>query len=137
MTSGPRRTAAAMPAAGYRRPELVGTDGLSVSVVGESGEDCGTFDFAGLEAPEELVRSLAAGFARASGPGGRWKSAETVREYAKTLRRFAPRRVGGEPAFVRDRRSDPGSVVVLAQRSPVEGPLAGGDQQGARPYCMT
>ena len=38
----------------------------------------------------ELKRALVAGFARASGPGGRWKSVHTVKQAAKVLlRRFA------------------------------------------------
>ena len=89
MTSRRKPTAAVLPTAGYRRPLLVDADGLSVGVVGESGEDFGTFDFAGLDAPVELIRALVAGFARASGPGGRWRSAQTVRAAAQILRRFA------------------------------------------------
>ena len=89
MTSRRKPTAAVLPTAGYRRPLLVDADGLSVGVVGENGEDFGTFDFAGLDAPVELIRALVAGFARASGPGGRWRSAHTVRGAASNLRRFA------------------------------------------------
>ena len=91
MTSGLRQTAAVLPPAAYRRPVLFDADGLRVAVVGESGEDFGTFDFASVEAPVELTRALVAGFARASGPGGRWRSAHTVRSAADTLRRFARR----------------------------------------------
>ena len=89
MTGRPKRTAAAMPAAGYRRPEMLGADGLTVSVVGEDGQNFGRFDFTSVEAPAELMRALVDGFAVASGPGGRWKSPHTVRDCARTLRRFA------------------------------------------------
>ena len=89
MTSGLRQTAAVLPPAAYRRPVLFDADGLRVAVVGESGEDFGTFDFASVKAPVELTRALVAGFARASGPGGRWRSAHTVRRAAEILRRFA------------------------------------------------
>ena len=97
MTVSMKRTAAAMPAAGYHRPALLDADGLSVAVVGESGEDFGTFDFADLEAPVELTRALVAGFARASGPGGRWRSVHTVNQAAKVLRRFAREVLAANP----------------------------------------
>ena len=89
MTGRRKRTAAAMPAAGYRRPAMLGDDGLTVSVVGEDGRDFGCFDFTSVEAPAELMRALVAEFARASGPGGRWKSPDTMRTTAQALRRFA------------------------------------------------
>ena len=89
MTGRSNRTAAAVPAAGYRRPAMLSADGLRVSVVGENGEDFGTFDFTDVVAPVELKRALVAGFACASGPGGRWKSVHTVKQAAKVLQRFA------------------------------------------------
>ena len=89
MTGRAKPTAAAMPPPGYRRPAMVSDDGLSVSVVGEAGEPFGQFDFTDVAAPPELMRALVAGFARASGPGGRWKARDSVRAGAGVLRRFA------------------------------------------------
>lgn len=89
MTGRRKPTAAAMPPAGYRRPEMVSGDGLSVAVVGEAGEDFGRFDFTKVAAPPELMRALVAGFARATGPGGRWKTYSSARKGAEVLRRFA------------------------------------------------
>ena len=89
MSPQQKQTAAVLPAAGYRRPALVGAGGLTVDVVGESGETFGRFDFSGVDAPVELTRALVEGFARKSGPGGRWASVQTVRSGADNLRRFA------------------------------------------------
>ena len=89
MTGRRKPTAAAMPPAGYRRPKMLSGDGLSVAVVGEAGEDFGRFDFTKVAAAPELMRALVSGFARATGPGGRWKAYSSAREGAQVLRRFA------------------------------------------------
>ena len=81
-------TAAVLPPAGYHRPDMVGADGLSVAVVHENGDES-AFDFAGIAAPDELVRALVAGFADAAGPGGPWKARDTVQQAATVLRRLA------------------------------------------------
>ena len=97
MTVPLKRTAAVLPPAGYHRPERVGVGGLSVAVVGESGEDFGTYDFADVKAPVELTRALVDGFVRASGPGGQWRSRHTVRKAAQVLRRFATEAAAANP----------------------------------------
>ena len=84
-----KRNAAAHPKGKIRRPRPVSPDGLTVKVTGEDGEDFGVFDFSGVEAPPELLRALVAGFARATGSGGRWRQRTTVENGAKALRRFA------------------------------------------------
>ena len=104
MTRRAKPTAAAMPPAGYRRPEMLSDDGLNVTVIGEAGENFGRFDFAGVAAPPELMRALVAGFARASGPGGRWKAHSSVRSGAQGLRRFAREVSAANPADLHHRR---------------------------------
>ena len=59
------------------RPSALSADGLTVGpLLGEDGEDMGTYHFAGplSDAPPGLVLPLVAGFARAVSPGGRWRS---------------------------------------------------------------
>ena len=58
------------------RPSALSADGLTVGpLLGEDGEDMGTYHFAVLlsDAPPGLVLPLVAGFARAVSPGGRWR----------------------------------------------------------------
>ena len=88
MSSRTKRTAAVFPAAGYRSSRAVTPCGLAVTVTSEDGKTK-VFDFSGLDAPPDLLRVLAAAFARASGAGGPWRSMGTVKGGAKTLRRFA------------------------------------------------
>lgn len=89
MTPPRNHTAAVLPPAGYRRPPLLGADGLTVDVVGERGEALGRFNFSDTDAPLELTEALVGGFARLAGPGGEWGSVATVRNAASVLRRFA------------------------------------------------
>ncbi|MFD9503447.1 hypothetical protein [Streptomyces sp. NPDC060035] len=77
--------AASLPSAGYRRPERVSADGLVVHVVGQGGQDLGSYDFRACPGPEGFRRELAAGFARAS---VFWNSARTCGTEARTLRQF-------------------------------------------------
>ena len=88
MSSRTKRTAAVAPAAGYSRPRSVMPCGLVATVTTEDGKTK-SFDFSGLDAPPDLLRVLVAAFARASDPGGQWRSMETVKGGAKVLKRFA------------------------------------------------
>ena len=88
MSSRTKRTAAVAPAAGYSRPRSVMPCGLVATVTTEDGK-IKSFDFSGLDAPPDLLRTLVAAFARASGPAGRWRSMETVKGGAKVLKQFA------------------------------------------------
>ncbi len=81
-------TSAALPSELYARPAWVSPDGLSVRVVGEAGEDFGTYDFSSIDAPPNLVRELALGFAKATGQAGRWRAHSTVKAGADCLQRF-------------------------------------------------
>lgn len=80
---------ASLPPTGYRRPVLVDPDSLTVRVVGEDGQDNGTYTFSGLEAPPLVVAELVASFSRRTGSGGSWRSRASAKNGACALRRFA------------------------------------------------
>ena len=88
MSSRTKRTAAVNPAAGYRSPRSVTPCGLVATVTTEDGKTR-VFDFSDLDVPPDLLRALVAAFAKASGPGGQWRSMESVKNGAKVLKRFA------------------------------------------------
>ena len=73
------------------RPSALSADGLTVGpLLGEDGEDMGTYPFAGplSDAPPGLVLPLVAGFARAVSPGGRWRRRALAIQAAGALRAF-------------------------------------------------
>ena len=51
-------TRAAMPAAGYRRPDRLDASGLVVSVIGTDGVEAGPFDFTAAPAHGEVRAKL-------------------------------------------------------------------------------
>jgi hypothetical protein len=79
---------AALPQSGYRRPDILSTDGLVVTVVGEDGRDNGSYDFRDAAGADQLKRELVAVFAALASAAGTWTTAGTCRAYAKVLRRF-------------------------------------------------
>ena len=73
------------------RPSALSADGLTVGpLLGEDGEDMGTYPFAVLlsVASPGLVLPLVAGFARAVSPGGRWRRRSSAIQVAGALRAF-------------------------------------------------
>ena len=82
------RKLAVLPGASYRRPRLADLDALTVRAVGEGGIDNGTYRFDDLGEPTPLLRSLVAGFAVATAPGGRWRRRDSVRTGSDVLRRL-------------------------------------------------
>ena len=73
------------------RPSALSADGLTVGpLLGEDGEDMGTYHFAGplSDAPPGLVLPLVAGFARAVSPGGRWRRRASAIQAEIALRAF-------------------------------------------------
>ena len=73
------------------RPSALSADGLTVGpLLGEDGEDMGTYPFAGplSDAPPGLVLPLVAGFAGAVSPGGRWRRRALAIQAAGALRAF-------------------------------------------------
>jgi hypothetical protein len=95
--TGTGRTAA-LPPAGYRRPDPIDASGLVVHAVGQGGQDLGTFDFSG-DGAEQLRRQSAAAFA--SCVRARWNSAATCRQRALDLRRFIAEAIAHQPPIVR------------------------------------
>lgn len=88
--SAQRRTAAVTPPPGYSRPQTFDPETLCVTYQTED-DDTKTYDFGAIDAPAGLVKPLAAAFARAPGPSGRWKGDSTVQsgwEYAKRFLLF-------------------------------------------------
>lgn len=85
MSPGKRAT---LPAAGYRRPSNLSTDGLVVDVVGEDGEHHGQIDFRDAVGPDELRRELVAGFARRCSSTGTWTRYRSCQKYGSLLKRF-------------------------------------------------
>jgi len=67
---------------------LADLDALTVRVVGEGGDDFGTYRFDDLRGSTSLLRSLVEGFAAAAGPGGRWRSQASARTGNAILRRL-------------------------------------------------
>ena len=87
-----KHAAAALPGSGYRRPDILSANSLRVGpLTGEDGEDLGTYDFSSLleDCPRSLLEDLVQGFATAAGPGGRWRTASSVRRGASTTRSVA------------------------------------------------
>lgn len=80
---------APLPEPGYRPPPRRSKDGLAVTVVGEDGEDFGTFDFSDIDVPRDFLLSLVGGFEKATGSQGRWRTRGSVRQGAGVLRQFA------------------------------------------------
>ena len=81
------------PEPGDERPSALSADGLILGpLLGEDGEDMGTYDFTSLlsDGPPGLVLPLVAGFGRTVGPGGRWRRRASVHVGAETLRRATP-----------------------------------------------
>ena len=79
------------PEPGDERPSALSADGLTVGpLLGEDGEDMGTYHFAGplSDAPPGLVLPLVAGFARGVSPGGRWRRRASAIKVAGDLRAF-------------------------------------------------
>ena len=58
-------------------------------LVGEAGEDLGTYEFKDVPAPSGLLLPLVAGLERAAGPGGRWRARSSVEAGAKIVQRLA------------------------------------------------
>ena len=86
MTARPR-TAAVTPPAGYSRPAALDPDTLCVTYQTEDG-DTKTYDFGAIDAPEGVVKPLAAAFAKASGPASSWKQDSTVQSGWEAAKRF-------------------------------------------------
>ena len=79
------------PEPGDERPSALSADGLTVGpLLGEDGEDMGTYNFRPLasDCPPGLVLPLVAGFARAVSPGGRWRRRSSAIKVAGDLRAF-------------------------------------------------
>lgn len=79
---------AAMPAAGYRRPDRLDATGLVVSVTGTDGTEVGPFDFTPAPAHGEARAELIRAFVAATGPGGRWRSAASMATAYRTALAF-------------------------------------------------
>lgn len=79
---------AAMPAAGYRRPDRVDPSGLKVSVIGTDGTELGPFDFAAAPAHGQVRTELIAAFVAATGSDGRWRSASSMGQAHSTTLTF-------------------------------------------------
>ena len=90
MTPG-RNRRISFPEPGDERPSALSADGLTVGpLLGEDGEDMGTYDFTVLLAVASpgLILPLVAGFARGVSPGGRWRRRASARPVAGALRAF-------------------------------------------------
>ena len=79
---------AVLPSAAYHKPSSLGADGLVVHVVGQGGQDHGSYDFRDCPGPEAFRRELVAAFARCASAAGPWGSAKTCDNYAKYVRQF-------------------------------------------------
>ncbi len=113
MGSSPGRPAAIAPK-GYSRPKA-DHSGLVVVHTTEDGLTRTDFDFRELDCPEELRKSLVAGFAVACGQGGRWRSSDSAKAGAVALRRFV-RDIGQSPESPQ-RIEDLGPQCWLAWKS--------------------
>src|SRR5699024_3218999 len=87
MSNPSRGQRASQPASGYVRPEPVDPNGLVVTVTTRDAV-VSKYPFDDLQPHTDLLRSLVQGFARASGPGGRWVSTESMRTGSSNLRAF-------------------------------------------------
>jgi hypothetical protein len=83
-----RGRAAALPPAAFVRASSLDASGLVVTVEGESGGIVGRYDFGGLDGALALRRGFAAVFDRKAGPGGTWRSGETVAAYRLAVKSF-------------------------------------------------
>jgi hypothetical protein len=99
---------AALPQSGYRRPGILSTDGLVVTVVGEDGRDNGRYDFRDAAGADALKRELVAMFAALASAAGTWTTAGTCRAYAKVLRRFLRFAADHAPPVTRAAEIPPG-----------------------------
>lgn len=81
-------TRAAMPAAGYRRPDRLDASGLVVSVIGTDGVEAGPFDFTAAPAHGEVRAELIRAFVAATGPDGRWRSVASMGTAYRTALAF-------------------------------------------------
>ena len=79
---------ASFPAGNYTRPNPVHPNLTSVTVTAENGK-IKTYEFADTNLPSGLMQALAAGFAAATTPGGRWRTIPTANAAAELGRRFA------------------------------------------------
>lgn len=87
MAKSARGTRATQPPAGYERPQLTTNDGLRIRIIDTDG-NTQEYGFEDLTPHTPLLRMLVQGFARGSGPGGRWVSADSVRTRHANLRAF-------------------------------------------------
>ncbi|SDC65615.1 hypothetical protein [Actinokineospora iranica] len=79
---------AVLPPAGYARPSNLSSDGLTVSVVAEDGEELGEVDFQAARGPEKLRLQVVAAFAKACSSTGTWTRYSTCENYGGLLKRF-------------------------------------------------
>ena len=88
------------PEPGDERPSALSADGLILGpLLGEDGEDMGTYDFTSLlpDCPLGLLLPLVAGLARTAGPVGPWRSRSSVRQGAADVRSFTLHIVARHP----------------------------------------
>ena len=76
------------PESGYSH-HLDDAKSLVVSVVGESGESFGRFDFTDIKAPHQLMVELVRALQSATNSSGRWRTKSSVRVGVDSLRGFA------------------------------------------------
>ena len=89
-----RPTAASLPAPGWRPPEQVSSDGLTVYSAAGGGTVC---DFTCTGVHDNVIKPIVAAFGRRASIGGGWNSVRTVKGHAISVRRFVREIVAANP----------------------------------------
>ena len=89
-----RPTAASLPAPGWRPPEPVSADGLTVNSAAGGGIVC---DFTCTGAHDNVIKPIVAVFGRRASIGGSWNSESTVKGHERSVKRFVREIVAANP----------------------------------------